>query len=145
MENTSLDTCLVLKKSFQKKENFQVHKLEASASEISSLQGTVSMMEQCISKENTTRLQKEAEIRLLNKNLKISKKENEKINIKLSKKDKLSKFNTRNINKGLIGRNKQMKILKNKRNIWKYSCWKYKETLWKFRTNFRNIKKKMRI
>ena len=107
MENTSLDTCLVLKKSFQKKENFLVHKLEASASKISSLQGTMSMMEQCISEENTTRLQKEAEIKLLNKNLKISKKENEKINIKLSKKeDKLSKFNTRNINKRL-NRSKQ--------------------------------------
>ena len=107
MENTSLDTCLVLKKSFQKKENFLVHKLEASASEISSLQGTVSLMEQCISEENTNRLQKEAEIKLLNKNLKISKKENEKINIKLSKKeDKLSKFNTRNINKRL-NRSKQ--------------------------------------
>ena len=50
VENTSLDTstCLVLKKSFQKKENFLVHKLEASASKISSLQGTVSMMELCI-------------------------------------------------------------------------------------------------
>ena len=107
VENTSLDTCLVLKKSFQKKETFLVHKLEASASQISSLQGTVSMMEQCISEENTTRSQKEAEIKLLNKNLKISKKENEKINIKLSKKeDKLSKFNTRNINKRL-NRSKQ--------------------------------------
>ena len=106
VENTSLDTCLVLK-SFKKKETFLVHKLEASASEISSLQGTVSMMEQCISEENTTRSQKEAEIKLLNKNLKISKKENEKINIKLSKKeDKLSKFNTRNINKRL-NRSKQ--------------------------------------
>ena len=74
---------------------------------MSSLQGTVSVMEQCISEENTSRLQKETETKLLNKNLKISKKENEKINIKLSKKeDKLSKFTIRNINERL-NRSKQ--------------------------------------
>ena len=37
VENTSLNKCLVLKKAFQKKENFLVHKFEASAAKISSL------------------------------------------------------------------------------------------------------------
>ena len=47
-ENTSLDKCLVLKKAFQKKGNFLVCELEASAAKFSSLQGTVSVMEQCV-------------------------------------------------------------------------------------------------
>ena len=60
------------------------------------------MMQHCVADENTLQLQKETEIKLLNKNLQISKKENEKLNIKLSKKeDKLKKSNTRNINKRL--------------------------------------------
>ena len=102
MENTSLDKCLVLKKAFQKKENFLVRELEASTAKISSLQDTVSVMQCCVADENALRLQKETEIKLLNKNLQISKNENEKINIKLSKKeDKFKKFNTRNINKRL--------------------------------------------
>ena len=59
-------------------------------------------MQHCVADENTLQLQKETEIKLLNKNLQISKKENEKLNIKLSKKeDKLKKSNTRNINKRL--------------------------------------------
>ena len=69
---------------------------------ISSLQDTVSVMQRCLADENALRLQKETEIKLLNKNLQISKNENEKINIKLSnKEDKFKKFNTRNINKRL--------------------------------------------
>ena len=133
MKNTSLDIdkCLVVKKVFQKKENFLVHQLEASAAKISSLQDTVSVMQHCVADENTLRLQKETEIKLLNKNLQISKKENEKINLKLSqKKDKFKKFNTRNINKRLKrGPKKQMKILKKEKSILKPSCWKYRETL----------------
>ena len=46
VENTSLDKCLALKKVFQKKDNFLVCELEASAAKASSLQGTVSVMEQ---------------------------------------------------------------------------------------------------
>ena len=48
VENTSLDKCLVLKKAFQKNNNFLVCELEAFAAKISSLQGTVSVMEQCV-------------------------------------------------------------------------------------------------
>ena len=59
MENTSLDKCLVLKKAFQKKENFLVRELEASTAKISSLQDTVSVMQRCVADENTLRLQKE--------------------------------------------------------------------------------------
>ena len=76
MENTSLDKCLVLKKAFQKKENFLVRELEVSTAKISSLQDTVSVMQRCLADENALRLQKETEIKLLNKNLQISKKEN---------------------------------------------------------------------
>ena len=46
VENTSLDKCLALKNVFQKKDNFLVCELEASAAKSSSLQGTVSVMEQ---------------------------------------------------------------------------------------------------
>ena len=46
VENTSLHKCLALKKVFQKKDNFLVCELEASAAKTSSLQGTVSVMEQ---------------------------------------------------------------------------------------------------
>ena len=53
MENTSLDKCLVLKKAFQKKENFLVHKFDASAAKISSLQDTVSVMQHYVADENT--------------------------------------------------------------------------------------------
>ena len=48
LENTSLDKYLVLKKAFQKKGNFLVRELEASAAKLSSLQGTVSVMEECV-------------------------------------------------------------------------------------------------
>ena len=78
VENTSLEKCLVLKKAFQKKENFMVHELVASAAKMSSLQDTVSVMQHFVADENTLRLQKETEIKLLNKSLQISKKENEK-------------------------------------------------------------------
>ena len=46
MENTSLDKYLALKKVFQKKDNFLVCQLEASAVKTSSLEGTVPVMEQ---------------------------------------------------------------------------------------------------
>ena len=45
VENTSHDKCLILKKAFQKKGNFLVCELEASAAKISSLQDTVSVMQ----------------------------------------------------------------------------------------------------
>ena len=93
---------LFLRKLFKKNENLLVHELEASAAIISSLQDTLSVMQYCVADENTLRLQKETEIKLLNKNLKLSKKENEKKSKKRSKKeDKFKSFNTRNINKRL--------------------------------------------
>ena len=126
MKNTSLDIdkCLV-KKAFQKK----VHQLEASAAKISSLQDTVSVMQHCVADENTLRLQKETEIKLVNKNLQISKKENEKINLKLSKKkDKFKKFNTRNINNRLKrAKVANENITKEKKHI--ETQRKYRETL----------------
>ena len=79
-------------------------------------------MQHYVADENTLRLQKETEIKLLNKNLQVSQKENEKINIKLSKKeDKFKKFNTRNINKRLKRAKEQMKILQKKKSILKPS------------------------
>ena len=53
MENTSLAMCLVLKKSFQEKENFLVGELKASTAKLPSPQGTVSVMGQCVSEENS--------------------------------------------------------------------------------------------
>ena len=53
MENTSLDKCLVLKKAFRKKDNFFECELQESATKISSLQGTVSGLQQCVLYENT--------------------------------------------------------------------------------------------
>ena len=60
--------------------------------------------------------------------------------MKLSKKEsKLSKFNTRNIKKRLkrepknktntLQKKNQIKILQNKKSIWKLTCWKYREIL----------------
>ena len=96
LENTSLDKCLVLKKAFQKKENFLVCELETSAEKISCLQGTVCVMDKvCVTKGNRN-LKK-----LLNKKLQTTKIEKKKL-IKLSKKErKLSKFNTKNIKRRL--------------------------------------------
>ena len=54
VENTSLDKCHVLKKAFEKKENFLVCELEESAAKISSLQDTVSVMQHCVADENIT-------------------------------------------------------------------------------------------
>ena len=132
MENTSLDKCLVLKKAFQKKENFLVRELEVSTAKISSLQDTVSVMQRCLADENALRLQKETEIKLLNKNLQISKNENEKINIKLSnKEDKFKKFNTRNINKRLQrAKEATENITKEKKHI-ETQLLEYRETLQK--------------
>ena len=74
LEKTSLDKCLVLKKAFQKKENFLVCELETSAEKISCLQGTVCVMDKvCVTKGNRN-LKK-----LLNKKLQTTK-------IKLKKK-----------------------------------------------------------
>ena len=42
--------------SFSKNENFLVHELEASAAIISSLQDTLSVMQYCVTDENTLRL-----------------------------------------------------------------------------------------
>ena len=53
VENTSLDKCFILKEAFQKKDNFLVCDLEASAGKLSSLQGTVSVMEQCVEQKET--------------------------------------------------------------------------------------------
>ena len=85
-------------------------------------------MEQCISDQNSCCLQKEAEVKVINKKLQINKKENEKIKIKCSKKaDKLSLIQEISI-RDLREPKRQIKMLKKKRNIWKTSCWKYKET-----------------
>ena len=95
--------------------------------------------------------------KLINKNLETSKTKIEKINIKLSKKeDKLSKFNTRNINKRLnqmkiLEKKNQMKILQKRKSIWKASCVKYWENLYNFQDQFQkcktqneNLRKKIR-
>ena len=45
--------CLVLKKPFQEKENFLVGELQASTVKLPYPQGTVSVMGQCVSEENS--------------------------------------------------------------------------------------------
>ena len=64
------------------------------------LQETVSLLNQCISKENQGRLQNEKELEILGKDFEKQMKENRSLTLKLcQKKEKLKKLNTRNINK----------------------------------------------
>ena len=63
-----LTNVLFLKNLSRKKDNFLVCELEASAAKISSLQGTVFVMEQCVCNKRKQKFQK-----VLNKNLQTTK------------------------------------------------------------------------
>ena len=69
---------------------------------ISCLEETVSLLNQCIGKENQVRLQNEKELEILGKDFKKQMKENRSFTLKpCQKKEELKKLNTRNINKKL--------------------------------------------
>ena len=74
----------------------------ASSEKISCLQETVSLLNQCIGKENQGQLQNEKELEIHGKDFKKQMKENRSLTLKLcQEKEKLKKLNTRNINKKL--------------------------------------------
>ena len=87
-----------------KKRDSLESKLHRESSEkMSSLQETVSLLNQCIGKKNQGRLQNEKELKILGKDFKKQMKENRSLTLKLcqKKEEKLKKLNTRNINKKL--------------------------------------------
>ena len=74
----------------------------ASSEKISCLQETISLLNQCIGKENQGRLQNEKQFKILGKDFKKHIRENKSLTLKLcQKKEKLKKLNIRNINKKL--------------------------------------------
>ena len=81
-------------------------KLQEKSEKISSLQETVSVLNECIVEENQGRLKTDKELQVLSKDLKKQVKENKSLSLKLcqkkrKKKKRIKKLNTRNIDKKL--------------------------------------------
>ena len=84
-ENASLTLAL------KKRESLLESKLQASSEKISSLQGTVSLLNMCLGEENQGRLKTDEELQTLDKDLKKQIKENKSLTLKLSKKRQIKK------------------------------------------------------
>ena len=93
MGNTSLplalreNTSLALKKRQSLLEN----KLQALSEKISSLQGTVSLLNMCLEEENQGRLKTDKELQILDKDLQKQIKENKSLTLKLCQKRQIKK------------------------------------------------------
>ena len=93
MGNTSLplalreNTSLALKK----RQSFLENKLQALSEKISSLQGTVSLLNMCLEEENQGRLKTDKELQILDKDLQKQIKENKSLTLKLCQKRQIKK------------------------------------------------------
>ena len=93
MGNTSLplalreNTSLALKK----RQSFLESKLQASSEKISSLQGTVSLLNMCLEEENEGLLKTDKELQILDKDLQKQIKENKSLTLKLCQKRQIKK------------------------------------------------------
>ena len=82
-ENTSL--------ALKKRESLLESKLQASSEKISSLQGTVSLLNMCLEEENQGRLKTDKELQILDKDLQKQIKENKSLTLKLCQKRQIKK------------------------------------------------------
>ena len=95
MGNTSLplaareNTSLALKK----RESLLESKLQASSEKISSLQGTVSLLNMCLGEENQGQLKTDKQLQILDKDLEKQIKENKSLTLKLCQKKRQIKKN----------------------------------------------------
>ena len=106
------------------------NKLQIKSEKISSLQGTVSLLNKCIVEENQGQLKTDKELQVLSKDLKKQMKENKSLSLRLcQKKDILKKLNTRNINKKL----NRKKVLNNRLKS------ENKEVRYKLASNLENL------
>ena len=130
--NTSLPLAATENASLtlKKRESLLENKLQAKSEKISSLQGTVSLLNKCIKEQNQGRLKTDKELQVLSKDLKKQMKENKSLSLRLcQKKDILKKLNTRNINKKL----NRKKVLNNRLKS------ENKEVRYKLASNLENL------
>ena len=130
--NTSLPLAATENASLtlKKRESLLENKLQAKSEKISSLQGTVSLLNKCIIEESQGRLKTDKELQVLSKDLKKQMKENKSLSLRLcQKKDILKKLNTRNINKKL----NRKKVLNNRLKS------ENKEVRYKLASNLENL------
>ena len=93
MGNTSLPLALRQNTSLalKKRQSLLESKLQASSEKISSLQGTVSLLNMCLKEENQGRLKTDKELQILDKDLQKQIKENESLTLKLCQKRQIKK------------------------------------------------------
>ena len=93
MGNTSLPLALRENTSLglKKRQSLLESKLQASSEKISSLQGTVSLLNMCLKEENQGRLKTNKELQILDKDLQKQMKENKSLTLKLCQKRQIKK------------------------------------------------------